>query len=88
MYLSAWELNQKKPHPKHLKNIIDYLGYIPKINSKHERIGTQTKLYRIKHNLTLKEFCQMTNIDFDLVVKWENARYCKISKQETYLFNK
>lgn len=78
MYLSSWELNQKKPHSKHLENIIDYLGYLPEVDIKYERLGIVTKLYRLKHGLSLGEFCQKENIDIDWVKKWENARYCKV----------
>lgn len=80
MHLSSWELNQKAPHPKHLENIINYLDYIPKMKSKFERIGTRTKLYRLKHQLTLKDFIQMTNIDNNVVNKIENYRFCKLEK--------
>lgn len=78
MNLSAWELNQKAPHPKHLENIINYLGYIPIITSSFEKLGMRTKLYRKKHNLTLETFCQMANIDIHVVNKLENARFCKV----------
>jgi transcriptional regulator with XRE-family HTH domain len=51
MYLSSWELNQKAPHPKHLKNIIDYLGYVPTITSNREHLGrTYRKRRNLKHN--------------------------------------
>jgi DNA-binding transcriptional regulator YiaG len=82
MYLSSWELNQKLPHPKHLKNIIDYLGYLPKKISKNELLGMQTKYFRMKYHLSLEEFCQMTNINSDVVVSLENKRFCKVSDME------
>ena len=77
MYLSSWELKQKAPHPKHVENIINYLGYVPNITSKLEKLGTRTKLYRIKHNISIEEFCQMGNIDINVVMKLEEARFCK-----------
>lgn len=80
MNLSAWELNQKAPHPKYVEDIIDYLGYIPSIKSKLERIGIRTKLYRLKYQLSLEEFIQMTNIDSNLINKIENYRFCKLEK--------
>ncbi|NQY01416.1 MAG: helix-turn-helix transcriptional regulator [Flavobacteriaceae bacterium] len=82
MYLSSWELNQKKPHPKHLENIIEYLGYLPEINVEYERLGMVTKLYRLKHQLSLEKFCQMANVDIDMVFKWEHARYCKVHNHQ------
>lgn len=82
MYLSSWELNQKKPHPKHLENIIDYLSYLPKKVSKKELLGTQTKYFRIKHLIDLENLCQMVNIKTSLVKRIETKRFCKLSKQE------
>lgn len=82
MYLSSWELKQKAPHPKHLDNIIKYLGYIPNITSKFEKLGTRTKLYRLKYGLSLKEFLQMPNINSHIMMKLEQSRYCKIPKTE------
>lgn len=88
MYLSSWELNQKAPHPKHLKNIIGYLGYVPTISSNIERLGMRTKLYRMKYNISLHEFCQMGNIDSDVVIKLETRRFCKLSKEDTRTIKK
>ena len=82
MYLSSWELKQKAPHPKHVESIIDYLGYVPKINSKLEKLGTRTKLYRMKYNISMKEFCQMGNIDINVVMKLETMRFCKPLKTQ------
>ncbi len=82
MYLSSWELNQKAPHPKHVERIIDYLGYMPNITSKFEKLGTRTKLYRMKHNISIEEFCQMGNININVIMKLETMRFCKPLKTE------
>lgn len=82
MYLSSWELNQKKPHPKHLENIIEYLGYLPQTISKSELLGTQTKYYRMKYNLTLEELCQMTNMTSNVVTQLETKRFRKTCDSE------
>ena len=82
MHLSSWELNQKAPHPKYVDVIIDYLGYVPKITSRIERLGSRIKLYRRKHNLGINEFCELKKIDKVLVIKHENQRFCKFSKEE------
>ena len=82
MNLSAWELNQKVPHPKYAEIIIDFLGYIPTITSKIERLGTRIKLYRLKHKLSINEFCKLKQIDKALVYKHEMQRFCKFSEKE------
>lgn len=88
MNLSAWELNRKAPHPKHLENIINYLGYVPNITSDFDKLGTQTKLYRIKHNLNLEEFLQITNIDSNVVSNLESLRFCKLPRTKVQAIKK
>ena len=73
-------MNQKVPHPKHLEIIVDYLGYVPNITSSFEKLGTRTKLYRIKNKLSLETFLKKTNIDSNIIKKLEHSRYCKIPK--------
>lgn len=82
MYLSSWELNQKAAHPKHLDSIIEYLGYIPNITSRFEKLGMRTKLYRMKYNLSMEDFIHMPNINSNIVMKLERLRFCKVSKTE------
>ena len=89
VYLSSWEHKRKAPHPKYFDTIIDYLGYVPKnITSKTDFLGTRVKLYRKKHNLSIKAFCQQGNIDNHLVMKLENARFCKIDKEAKRMIEK
>lgn len=88
MYLSMWELNRKSPHPKYVEFIIDYLGYTPKIASKFDKLGTRTKLYRLRHGMSLEEFLQMTNIDHDVIHRIENMRFTKLSKIEAKIIEK
>ncbi len=88
VYLSSWEHKRKAPHPKYLDIIIDYLGYIPKITSKTDFLGTRVKLYRKKHNLFIETFCQLGNIDTHVVMKLENARFCKVDKETKKMIEK
>jgi transcriptional regulator with XRE-family HTH domain len=85
IYLSSWELNRKSPHPKHIENIINYLGYIPQIKFSFEKLGTRTKLYRIKNKLSIQEFSQLNNIDINILDKLENSRSRKSSLEEQSL---
>ena len=82
VYLSSWELNRQEPHPRYLESIVNYLGYFPKINLSFEKIGMAIKFYRMKYNLSLQDFCQMCNIEIDIVLKYEKAHYCKPLKTE------
>ena len=63
-----------------MEAIIDYLGYLPKINLKLEKLGMATKYYRLKYNLSLEDFCQMTNINTDVMLQVETLRYYKPSE--------
>ncbi|MFY0602762.1 MAG: helix-turn-helix transcriptional regulator [Flavobacteriaceae bacterium] len=81
VYLSSWEHKRKAPHPKYLDPIINYLGYIPRIISKIDFLGTRVKLYRKKYKLSIETFCQLGSIDVDVIMKLENARFCKIDKE-------
>lgn len=63
-----------------MEAIIDYLGYLPKINLKLEKLGMVIKYYRLKYNLSLEDFCQMTNINTDVMLQVETLRYYKPSE--------
>ncbi len=79
MHLSLWEHNHKSPHSKYVKSIVKYLRYIPEVNFKSERLGTLTQLYRLKHKISIEEFCQMTNIDSNVLRRIETMRSYKVS---------
>ncbi|MFV0572295.1 MAG: hypothetical protein ACK5M1_07690 [Xanthomarina gelatinilytica] len=82
MNLSMWEHNRKPVHPKYVKAIVNYLGYVPNVTSKFEQLGTRTQLYRMKHKLTVEEFCHLGDIPTDVVIKLETMRFCKDGKNE------
>ncbi|NQX84696.1 MAG: hypothetical protein HRT67_02040 [Flavobacteriaceae bacterium] len=69
-------VKSKKIHPKHVELINDYLGYLPNITLKLEKLGTRTEIYRMKHNISTEEFCKMGNIDINVVMKLETMRLC------------
>jgi transcriptional regulator with XRE-family HTH domain len=75
--LSNWELNRKPIHPKRFNDMIDFLGYVPQQQSKIDKLGTRTQLWRLQNNVTLKDFSQMLNISKTEIMKIEQARYYK-----------
>lgn len=82
MNLSMWEHNKMFPHPKYVQTIIDYLDFVPNNTLKFERLGTRTILFRMKNQLSIEEFVQMTNIDSNVIWKIEKMKFSKLSKDE------
>lgn len=78
--LSMWELGKVSPHPQYLEAVISYLGYLPDFDMRRERYGTLTKFYRLKYNLRLEEFLNLTNLEPDTIHDLENKRYTRREK--------
>ena len=83
MNLSMWELNRKPPHPKYLKDIFDFLGYVPTLKSTFDHLGTRSQLWRMHNHINLIDFALMTDVSEEEIQKIENARYCKKSTQQS-----
>ena len=81
MYLSMWELNRKPPHPKYLTPILDFLGYVPKLKSTFDQLGTRSQLWRIHNNISLIDFALMADVPLEEIQKIEQARYCKMDSE-------
>lgn len=79
--LSNWEHNKKSPHPKHFDSIIDFLGFVPKKQSRFDKLGTRTQLWRLQNNITLEEFSSVLNTPIEIIVKIEEARHCKLEDE-------
>ena len=79
--LSMWELNRKPVHPKRFQSVIDFLGYIPKKSSEFDKLGTRTQLWRLQNDVNFEEFISMFNLDREVILKIETARYCKIDTE-------
>ena len=81
VYLSKWELNHTPVHPKYLNDVITFLGFIPKLKSTFDQLGTRTQIWRIENKTTLKVFAEMLNIPKEEILRLEQSRYCKIDAQ-------
>lgn len=79
--LSMWELNRKPIHPKRFQSVIDFLGYVPKKYSNFDKLGTRTQLWRLQNNVGFEEFISMFNLEKEVILKIETARYCKIDTE-------
>jgi transcriptional regulator with XRE-family HTH domain len=79
--LSNWELNRKPTPPKHLQNIIYFLGYVPKIKIGFDRFGTYTQLYRKQQEISLQKFSEHINIDIEEIKHLEQGKYGKRHRQ-------
>ena len=62
--LSCWELNKKSPHPKYIKAIIDFLGYVPEATSSFEQLGSRLLIFLENYNISLKKFSETFEIPF------------------------
>jgi transcriptional regulator with XRE-family HTH domain len=73
MTLSSWERDAFFPDVRHMKNVIEFLGYYPFDEPKtwQERI----KKYRQVHGLTLEQFGEFIGVSMPTVWTWENGKY-------------
>ncbi len=82
MYLSSWEHNRKPVHPKYVESVVDYLGYVPDVTGGFDRLGTRTKLFRMKHGISHGEFLHMANIEPHTLHRIEVKKWWNIDVQE------
>lgn len=81
VFLSKWELNHAPVHPKYLNAVISFLGFIPKLKSNFDRLGTRTQLWRIENMVSMQEFVKKLDISKEEIQRIEQARHCKIDTQ-------
>ncbi len=75
--LSNWELNRKPTPPKYLLQIIEFLGYTPKIKLDFDRLGTYTQLFRIDSKISLIEFSRQIGISQKEIKHLEEGKFGK-----------
>lgn len=72
MSVSGWEFGYKKPVPKMMKKIIEFLGYIPPLGIDEKTLGGKLFTYRMVNGLTQSEVALTLKIDHWAICKIEN----------------
>ena len=88
VYLSKWELNHPPVHPKYFNVLIDFLGFIPKLKSTYDRLGTRTQLWRMENKVSLNKFAEILNVQKEEIQRIEQVQHCKIDSQTETKINR
>ena len=70
--IGTWENSNKKPVPRMMKKIIDFLEYTPPLGVDKKTFGGQLYIYRCKNGLTQKDIATELKMDRWAVTKIEN----------------
>ncbi len=79
--LSQWERNINPVPPKYLEMALDYLGYIPTKFTSFERLGVQTKLYRLQRDISIERLAEVLQIPTEWIIDLETKRSSKLEKE-------
>ena len=79
MSISGWEHGYKKPVPKMMKKVIEFLGYIPPLDIDKNTIGGKLFTYRMVNGFTQSEIALLLKIDNWAICKIENNQ--KVDKR-------
>ena len=72
-----WEDRGKKPHPKSMKKIIDWLGYIPPLGADESTLGGQLYLYRMKNGYSQDDISFLLGINHVFIMNIEKGKCIK-----------
>nr|WP_321237245.1 helix-turn-helix transcriptional regulator [uncultured Psychroserpens sp.] len=71
--IGNWENSNKKPVPRMMKKIIEWLGYVPSLGIDKNTLGGQLFIYRMKNGLTQLDVSTALKIDRHIVTKCEQG---------------
>ena len=69
--ISKWELNRTPVHPKHVKNVIEFLEYTPSDISDFEYLGTKIQLWKMNREMSTIAFSELVKVPVVNVEKIE-----------------
>lgn len=82
MSISGWEFGYKKPVPKMMKKVIEFLGYMPPFEIDKNTLGGKLFRYRMKNGLKQSQVSIKLKMDASAICKIENNQ----EVNERYIF--
>ena len=79
--IATWENSEKKPVPRMMKKIIEFLGYLPPLEVDSKTLGGQLYTYRCIFGFKQKDIALQLKIDRSAVTKIENNNEVEIQYQ-------
>ena len=72
MSISGWEFGYKKPVPKMMKKVIEFLGYMPPFKIDKNTLGGKLFRYRMRNGLKQSQVSIQLKMDASAICKIEN----------------
>jgi transcriptional regulator with XRE-family HTH domain len=72
MTISLWENSDRKPVPRMVKKIINFLGYVPPLGVDNLTLAGQLYTYRCIYGLKQKDIALQLKMDGSAIIKIEN----------------